>query len=95
VKKSPYLESVRRGCHFELAGLLAGRQPGFSLPQEFYTDSELFRLDRERVFRRRWLFAGYTLFLSQSAERGCTSEKRLFRPSAIVGCARMASRKPV
>src|SRR5208337_4287865 len=35
------------------------------------------------------------LFLSHSVEEGCTSEKSAFRPSAIVGCARMASRKPV
>jgi protein-tyrosine phosphatase/membrane-associated phospholipid phosphatase len=31
----------------------------------------------------------------QPAEEGCTSSKSTFRPSAIVGCARMASRKPV
>jgi Rieske 2Fe-2S family protein len=44
----------------KLAGLLAGRKPGFSLPQEFYTSNEVFCLDLERVFHRRWLFAGYT-----------------------------------
>jgi hypothetical protein len=36
-----------------------------------------------------------TIVLHQPAAEGCTSEKRAFRPSAIVGCARMASRKPV
>jgi Rieske 2Fe-2S family protein len=40
--------------------LIASRQRGFSLPQPFYTDEELFQLDLERVFRRRWLFAGLT-----------------------------------
>lgn len=35
------------------------------------------------------------LSLGQLAEEGCTSEKSALRPSAIVGCARMASRKPV
>jgi glycine betaine monooxygenase A len=52
----------------KLADLLAGRQPGFSLPQEFYTGSELFRLDQERVFRRRWLFAGYTCQIPQPGD---------------------------
>jgi Rieske 2Fe-2S family protein len=42
------------------SSLVAARQPGFTLPGAFYTDDEVFRLDLERVFRRRWLFAGYT-----------------------------------
>jgi phenylpropionate dioxygenase-like ring-hydroxylating dioxygenase large terminal subunit len=40
--------------------MLAVRQPGFSLPGEFYTDDEVFRLDLERVFHRQCLFVGYT-----------------------------------
>jgi Rieske 2Fe-2S family protein len=36
------------------------RRPGFSLPQAYYVDDDIFRLDMERVFRRRWLFAGHT-----------------------------------
>ena len=43
-----------------LTKLLARRRSGFSLPQAFYTDEEIFRLDLDRVFRARWLFAGYT-----------------------------------
>ena len=40
--------------------LIARRRRGFSLSQPFYTDEGVFRLDLERVFRRRWLFAGLT-----------------------------------
>jgi Rieske 2Fe-2S family protein len=40
--------------------LIAECKPGFSLPQPFYTDEAVFRLDLERVFSRRWLFAGHT-----------------------------------
>jgi Rieske 2Fe-2S family protein len=43
-----------------VSNLLAGRRPGFSLPQAFYTSEEVFRLDLARVFRPSWLFAGYT-----------------------------------
>ena len=30
-----------------------------TLPQEFFTSSELFAEERERIFRRRWLYAGH------------------------------------
>lgn len=40
--------------------LIASRQPGFSLPQPFYTDEQAFRWDLERVFGRCWLLAGHT-----------------------------------
>jgi Rieske 2Fe-2S family protein len=43
-----------------MSALLNERQRGFSLPQAFYTDDDVFRNEMERVFRRRWLFAGYT-----------------------------------
>jgi Rieske 2Fe-2S family protein len=43
-----------------MSPLLKARQLGFSLPQAFYTDEEVFQLELQRVFRRRWLFAGYT-----------------------------------
>jgi Rieske 2Fe-2S family protein len=42
------------------SSILAARKPGFSLPQEYYTADAIFHLDMERVFRRRWLFVGYT-----------------------------------
>src|SRR5262249_11481394 len=48
--------------------LLAERRAGFSLPQEFYTSEEVFRLELERVFRQRWLFAGYTCQLPRAGD---------------------------
>jgi hypothetical protein len=61
------------------------------------------------VTRRAWLITGVNsgfgrhvteqLILSahwsQLVEEGRTAEKSSFRPSAMVGCARMASRKTV
>jgi phenylpropionate dioxygenase-like ring-hydroxylating dioxygenase large terminal subunit len=38
--------------------LLAARRKLFTLPQAFYTDPEIFKLDLEAVFYRRWIFAG-------------------------------------
>lgn len=34
-------------------------KPGWSLPQEFYTEADFFALDMERIFRRFWLYAGH------------------------------------
>jgi Rieske 2Fe-2S family protein len=48
--------------------LIASRRPGFSMPQEFYTDPEIFALDMERVFRRQWLFAGHTCQLREPGD---------------------------
>ena len=37
--------------------LLDQRRSGFSLPQAFYVDEEIFRADLEAVFETDWLFA--------------------------------------
>ncbi|HKB41077.1 MAG TPA: Rieske 2Fe-2S domain-containing protein [Gemmataceae bacterium] len=42
------------------ATLAASRRPGFTLPQPFYTRAEIFQLEMERIFRRRWLFGGFS-----------------------------------
>ena len=40
-----------------LRTLLDQRRPGFSLPQAFYVDEEVFRADLEAVFESDWIFA--------------------------------------
>lgn len=40
-----------------IAGLLARRQPGFSLERPFYTDPDIYALDLEQIFYREWLYA--------------------------------------
>jgi len=42
-----------------LRDLIAQRQHGYSLPQAFYTDEDVFQADLARVFKRYWLFAGH------------------------------------
>lgn len=38
--------------------LLEARVPGYSFPQEFYTDPEIFEFDLEAIHARSWLFVG-------------------------------------
>ncbi len=40
-----------------MRSLLAERRPGFSLPQAFYTDAEVFQADLDAVFAADWVFA--------------------------------------
>jgi len=44
----------------DLTDLLRSRNPGKSLPQEFYVDPDLFEEELSRVFHANWLFAGHT-----------------------------------
>ena len=44
----------------ELTNLIASCPPGWTLPQPFYRDAEIYRVDVDRIWRRGWLFAGYT-----------------------------------
>ncbi len=43
----------------EILGLLKNWRAGFSLPQPFYVDPELYRLDLETIWMREWLFVGH------------------------------------
>src|SRR5262245_33715090 len=43
-----------------LAGLIATRREGHSLPGEFYKDEEVYRADLHGIWRRFWLFAGHS-----------------------------------
>ena len=49
---------MARGTSLDLPTLIAGRRPNSPLPGAFYADAEIFAVDLERIFRRRWLFAG-------------------------------------
>ncbi len=47
---------------------LAARNPGWSLPGEFYREADLYGLEVERIWRTGWLFAGHTCELSQPGD---------------------------
>ena len=49
------------------AALLDSLRQGFTLPAAWYTDAALFDVERARIFRRSWQFAGYA---EQLGERG-------------------------
>ncbi len=51
-----------------ILSLLAERKSGFSLPQPFYNDEEIFRADLETIFYRNWLFAGHTCELAKAGD---------------------------
>jgi phenylpropionate dioxygenase-like ring-hydroxylating dioxygenase large terminal subunit len=44
----------------KITNLLSGYQSGWSLPQPFYTDQEIFEMEWERIWKKYWLFAGTT-----------------------------------
>jgi Rieske 2Fe-2S family protein len=44
----------------DLDQLIARRLPGHSLEQPFYVSEEIFKTDMERVWKRNWLFAGFS-----------------------------------
>lgn len=44
-----------------LSSLLASRQPGYSMPSPFYLDPLVYAYDLKLMWRRAWLFAGYTI----------------------------------
>jgi glycine betaine catabolism A len=52
----------------QLDRLLDARQPGFTLPQPFYTDPAVFDADVDRVFGRNWLFAGLSCQLRRPGD---------------------------
>jgi glycine betaine catabolism A len=43
-----------------IAGLIASRQPGHSLPGEFYSSELVYRAELDRIWRRGWLFVGHS-----------------------------------
>jgi len=42
-----------------LANLIASRRLGWSLPQAFYTDEQVFAEDIKRIYMKQWLYAGH------------------------------------
>lgn len=47
---------------------LKGRKPGYTLPQEFYVDPDIYRLDLEQIYYREWLFAGHDCEIKQPGD---------------------------
>lgn len=52
-----------------LRSLLGEYRRGFSLPQAFYQDPEVFQADLDAVFKREWLFAGCEAELPNVGDR--------------------------
>ncbi len=50
-----------------LSQLIDNQPEGFSLQQDFYRDSEIYRRELDRLFLKSWLYAGH---LSQIPETG-------------------------
>ncbi|MGC9271928.1 aromatic ring-hydroxylating oxygenase subunit alpha [Acidiphilium sp.] len=42
-----------------ISALVATRRPGYSLPQAFYTDPDIFEFDLREIYGRSWLMVGF------------------------------------
>jgi Rieske 2Fe-2S family protein len=51
-----------------IESLIEQCQPGWSLPQAFYSDHEVYRADVESVWRRGWLFAGHSCEIPKAGD---------------------------
>ena len=49
----------RSGEGVRIDDLIGSHPPGCTLDRDFYTHPEIFERDLERIYRRRWLFAGH------------------------------------
>jgi Rieske 2Fe-2S family protein len=52
----------------EFARMIGECQPGWSLPQAFYSSDEVYRRDLETVWRTGWLFAGHTCEIPKAGD---------------------------
>jgi glycine betaine catabolism A len=48
-----------------IRGLLAARKPGYSLPQAFYKDPEIFAFDLAAIHARSWIMVGFDIELPE------------------------------
>ena len=61
--------------------LIRERRPGWSLPQRFYTDPDVYRLELDRIVTRNWILAGH---VSELPEPGDFKVFRVANDSAII-----------
>lgn len=54
-----FMNSVNGGKKTSIAELIAKQKPGWSLDQRFYTDSEIYQLELDRIITRNWILAGH------------------------------------
>ncbi|MFT9014508.1 MAG: aromatic ring-hydroxylating dioxygenase subunit alpha [Acetobacter sp.] len=64
-----------------ILSLLDERKPGFSLPQEFYTDPDILTFDFEAVYMRSWLLFGFEV---EMPEPGSYRAMTILRTPLIV-----------
>ncbi|WP_299814097.1 SRPBCC family protein [uncultured Roseibium sp.] len=50
----------------DVLSLLMGRRPGYSLPQAFYTDADVFQSDMKNIWHSEWIFAAPSAELPKS-----------------------------
>src|ERR1700723_701539 len=49
----------------KMRSLLDARQPNHALPQDFYTDSDVFAFDLAAIYARNWILAGFEVELPE------------------------------
>jgi Rieske 2Fe-2S family protein len=64
-----------------IRALLDRRRPGHALPQEFYTDPDIFAFDLEAIHQRSWIMVGFEVELPTP---GCTLALTIGRSPVVV-----------
>ena len=64
-----------------IRALLDQRRPGHALPQEFYTDRDVFEFDLEAIHARHWIMVGFEVELP---EPGCTLATSIGRNPVVI-----------
>ena len=61
--------------------LLAQRRPGHALPQEFYTDPEIYAFDVDQIYGNSWILVGFEI---EVPSPGCTMAVTIGRSPVVV-----------
>lgn len=64
-----------------IRSLIAGRKPGWSLEQQFYTDPAIYQLELDRIITQNWVLAGHQ---SELPEAGDFKVVEVANESAII-----------
>ena len=52
----------------DIDALISRRRAGYSLPGQFYTDADVYRLDTEHVFSKLWMLVGHVSRIPESGD---------------------------
>ncbi|MCI0517831.1 MAG: aromatic ring-hydroxylating dioxygenase subunit alpha, partial [Woeseiaceae bacterium] len=75
------MNSINSRQNTSIAELIASQKPGWSLDRRFYTDSEIYQLELDRIITKNWILAGHQ---SQLPNPGDFRVVKVANESAII-----------